>query len=115
MLITVCKSKIHRATITEANVNYEGSITIDSDLMKAADIVPYEKVQIADVTNGERLETYVIEGKPGSGTICLNGAAAKKGKVGDIIIIIAYGQIEREKAVFYAPRFVKVDKNNRIA
>jgi aspartate 1-decarboxylase len=115
MLITVCKSKIHRATITEANVNYEGSITIDSDLMKAADIVPYEKVQIANISNGERLETYVIVGNPGSGTICLNGAAAKKGKIGDLIIIIAYGQIEREKAESHSPRFVKVDKNNKIA
>ena len=71
MYIEVCKSKIHRATITEANLNYEGSITIDSDLMKAADIVPYEKVQVANISNGERLETYVIEGKAGSGVICL--------------------------------------------
>ncbi|MCX6826537.1 MAG: aspartate 1-decarboxylase [candidate division Zixibacteria bacterium] len=114
MLTTVCKSKIHRATITDANVNYEGSITIDVDLMKAADIVPFEKVQIANVTNGERLETYVIEGEAGSGSICLNGAAALKGKVGDIIIIIAYGLVEHDKAQFYTPKFVKVDKNNRI-
>ncbi len=114
MLITVCKSKIHRATITEANVNYEGSITIDADLMIAADIVPFEKVQIANVASGERLETYVIEGKAGSGVICLNGAAALKGKVGDIIIIIAYGLLEREKAPTHKPRFVKVDKNNRM-
>lgn len=112
MLITVCKSKIHRATITEANVNYEGSITIDTDLMKAADIVSYEKVQIANVTSGERLETYVIEGKAGSGVICLNGAAALKGKVGDIIIIIAYGLLEHKKAAKHKPRFVRVDKSN---
>ncbi len=114
MLIHICKSKIHRATITEANVNYEGSITIDSDLMRAADIVPFEKVQIANVTSGERLETYVIEGKAGSGVICLNGAAALKGKVGDIIIIIAYALLDREKAAYYQPTFVKVDKHNKI-
>lgn len=114
MLIHICKSKIHRATITEANVNYEGSITIDSDLMRTADIVPFEKVQIANVTSGERLETYVIEGKAGSGVICLNGAAALKGKVGDIIIIIAYALLDREKAAYYQPKFVKVDKHNKI-
>lgn len=114
MLIHICKSKIHRATITEANVNYEGSITIDSDLMRAADIVPFEKVQIANVTSGERLETYVIEGKAGSGVICLNGAAALKGNVGDIIIIIAYALLDRENAAYYQPKFVKVDKHNKI-
>jgi len=114
MLITVCKSKIHRATITEANVDYEGSITIDADLMKAADIVPYEKVQIANVTSGERLETYVIKGEAGSGIICLNGAAALKGNVGDIIIIIAYGLLDAKEAAKYKPRFVKVDKNNHM-
>ena len=90
MLISVYKSKIHRATVTEANLNYEGSLTIDSDLMKAAGIVPFEKVHVVNVTNGNRLETYAIEGKPGSGVICLNGAAAHKGKKGDTVIIIAY-------------------------
>jgi aspartate 1-decarboxylase len=114
MLITVCKSKIHRAVITEANINYAGSITIDADLMRAADIVPFEKVQVANVTNGERLETYVIEGKAGSGIICLNGAAALKGKVGDIIIIIAYGIIDRNEGAYYKPIFIKVDKQNKI-
>ncbi|MEW5924576.1 MAG: aspartate 1-decarboxylase [Candidatus Zixiibacteriota bacterium] len=113
MLISICKSKIHRATITEANLDYEGSITIDADLMAAADIVEYEKVQIANVSNGERLETYVIRGEPGSGTICLNGAAARKGNKGDIIIIISYGLIEKEKAASFKPKVVKVDNRNK--
>lgn len=113
MLISVCKSKIHRATITEANLDYEGSITIDAELMKAADVVEYEKVQIANVSNGERLETYVIKGKPGSGIICLNGAAARKGNKGDIIIIISYGLIEKEKAASFKPNVVKVDAHNK--
>ncbi|UCD94368.1 MAG: aspartate 1-decarboxylase, partial [Candidatus Zixiibacteriota bacterium] len=94
MLISINKSKIHRATVTDANLNYEGSITIDADLMKAADIVEYEKVQIANIANGERLETYVMTGEPGSGTICINGAAARKCRKGDLIIIISYGLIE---------------------
>nr|MBN2278258.1 aspartate 1-decarboxylase [candidate division Zixibacteria bacterium] len=114
MLISICKSKIHRATITEANLNYEGSITIDSDLMKAADIVPFEKVQVANITNGERLETYVIEGKAGSGIICLNGAAARKGNIGDLVIIISYGLIDKDKAGPHQPRIVKVDHKNKI-
>lgn len=100
--------------MTEANPDYEGSITIDVDLMKAADIIPYEKVQIANVTNGERLETYVIEGKAGSGVICLNGAAARKGNKGDIVIILSYGLIEKEKAASYKPNVVKVDSNNKV-
>lgn len=114
MHISVCKSKIHRATVTESNLVYEGSITIDADLMKAADIIAYEKVQIANVTNGERLDTYVIEGKAGSGIVCLNGAAARKGNKGDIIIIISYGLIEKEKAGGYKPRVVKVNADNKI-
>ena len=113
-MISVCKSKIHRATITESNLDYEGSITIDADLMHAADIVPFEKVQVANVTNGHRLETYVIEGEAGSGVICLNGAAAHRGKVGDIVIIISYGIIERIKAKPHKPKIVKVDANNKI-
>ena len=113
MLITVCKSKIHRATITDSNLDYVGSITIDADLMRLADVVPYEKVQIANITNGERLETYAIEGEPGSGTIALNGAAAHKGKKGDLIIIIAYGQIEKVEAARFKPSLVYVDKHNR--
>ena len=113
MLISICKSKIHRATITEANLDYEGSITIDADLMAAADLVEYEKVQVANVSNGERLETYVIRGEPGSGIICLNGAAARKGNKGDIIIIISYGLIEKEKAASFKPKVVKVDSRNK--
>jgi len=115
MLISVCKSKIHRATVTEANLDYEGSLTMDSDLMKAADIIPFEKVHVVNVTNGNRLETYAIEGKPGSGTICLNGAAAHKGKVGDVLIIICYALLEKDEAASFKPKVVKVDHNNRIA
>jgi aspartate 1-decarboxylase len=114
MLITVCKSKIHRAIITESNLNYEGSITIDADLMQAADIIPWERVQIANIMTGDRLETYVIEGEAGSGIICLNGAAAHKGKVGDIIIIISYGLVEKIKTKPHKPKIVKVDENNKI-
>ena len=114
MLISVCKSKIHRATVTEANLDYEGSITIDADLMKAADIIPFERLQIANVTTGDRLETYAIEGEAGSGVICLNGAAAHRGKVGDIVIIISYGLVEKIKTKPHKPKIVKVDKNNKI-
>ncbi len=113
MLISICKSKIHRATVTEANLDYEGSITIDETLMKAADVVEYEKVHVVNVTNGERLETYIIKGKADSGTICLNGAAAHKGKKGDIVIIISYGLVEKDKAKGLKPTIVKVDKKNK--
>jgi len=113
MLLTVCKSKIHRATITDANLNYVGSITIDSDLIKAADLIPYEKVQIANISNGERFETYVIEGEAGSGIIALNGAAARKGSIGDLIIIIAYGCMDKSEAANFKPAIVNVDSNNR--
>ncbi len=113
MLISICKSKIHRATITDCDLNYVGSITIDSELMKLADIVPYEKVQIADIDNGERFETYVIEGKPGSGIIQINGAAARKVSKNDLIIIIAYGLIDREEAENFEPKVVHVDKTNK--
>jgi len=114
MLINVYKSKIHRATITDANLDYEGSLTIDSDLMKAAGIVPFEKVHVVNVTNGNRLETYAIEGKPGKGEICLNGAAAHKGKAGDIVIIICYAMMDSEEYASFKPRVVKVDRNNKI-
>ncbi len=113
MLITVCKSKIHRATITDANLEYVGSITIDADLIRRADLIPFEKVQVANISNGERFETYVIEGKAGSGIIGLNGAAARKGSIGDLIIIIAYGHIEKEKAKGFKPAIVHVDNDNR--
>jgi len=113
MLITVCKSKIHRATITDANLDYVGSITIDTDLIKRADLIPFEKVQVANISNGERFETYVIEGEAGSGTIALNGAAARKGNIGDLVIIIAYGHLEKSEAAGHKPAVVHVDSNNR--
>ena len=114
MLLSICKSKIHRVRITEANMNYEGSLTIDSDLMNAAGILPYEKVHVVNVTNGNRLETYAIKGEAGSGVICLNGAAAHKGKVGDVIIVISYAMIDEKEAASFSPKIVKVDRNNHI-
>ncbi|MFH2049618.1 MAG: aspartate 1-decarboxylase [bacterium] len=113
MLITVCKSKIHRATVKFANLDYVGSITIDSNLMKAADLIPYEKVQVANISNGERFETYVIEGEAGSGSIGLNGAAAHKGSVGDLVIIIAYGLMDKKEAANFKPAIVHVDSDNK--
>ena len=112
---TLCKSKIHRATLTGADLNYVGSLTVDHDLMDAADLLPYEKIQVVNVNNGARLETYVIPGDRGTGTIQLNGAAARLGAVGDIVIIIAYGEFEsHEIASDFAPRVVFVDGRNRI-
>jgi aspartate 1-decarboxylase len=113
MLITMLKSKIHRATITDANLNYMGSITIDADLMRLADLVPYEKVDIANVNNGHRFSTYVIEGKPGSGVIALNGAAARLGETGDLIIILSYCQMDKASAASHKPLAVHVDAHNR--
>lgn len=113
MLITLCKSKIHRATITDADLNYVGSISIDKDLIEAANLVPYEKVQIANISNGERLETYVIEAPAGSGTIALNGAAARKGSKDDLIIIIAYGHFDASEAKGFEPKVVHVDSENK--
>lgn len=103
MLIEMMKSKIHRVTVTEANLNYVGSITIDSELLKAADILPGQRVWIVNNNNGERFDTYVIEGKPGSGVICLNGAAARKAQPGDIIIIISYALVTPEEAREISP------------
>ncbi|HKK78419.1 MAG TPA: aspartate 1-decarboxylase [Phaeodactylibacter sp.] len=114
MMIQRFKSKIHRATITQADLNYVGSITIDEDLMEAADLMDGEKVQIVNNNNGERLETYVIPGERGSGTICLNGAAARRAQVGDTVIIIAYAWMEREEAKGYEPKVVFPDENNRL-
>ncbi|MCX7920685.1 MAG: aspartate 1-decarboxylase [Clostridia bacterium] len=113
MYITLMKSKIHRARVTEANLDYVGSITIDEDLMDSADILKNEKVQIVNNNNGNRFETYVIPGERGSGMICLNGAAARLVHPGDIIIIISYGQFDRKEAVDFEPRIVFVDDNNR--
>ncbi len=114
MLITVCKSKIHRAKITEANLDYEGSITIDKELMDATDILPNEKVQVLNLNNGARFETYVFVGEKNSGTICLNGPAARLGQVGDLLIIISYCHLEFEEAKKYQPKVVYVDKENKI-
>jgi aspartate 1-decarboxylase len=108
------KSKIHRATITQAELHYEGSLTIDLDLMDAADLLPYEKVAIVNINNGERLETYVIPGERGSKTICMNGAAARKGVIGDRIIIISYASMSEEEATEYAPTIVLVNEFNEI-
>ena len=113
MLISVCKSKIHRATVTDASLDYVGSLTIDGDLMRRADLIPFEKVQVANINNGERFETYVIEGDAGTGVIGLNGAAARKGQIGDLIIIIAYGQMDQDEAAQFKPAVVHVDENNK--
>ena len=106
MNIEVVKSKIHRVTVTEADLNYIGSITIDEDLMEAANIIENEKVQIVNINNGERLETYVITGKRGSGEICMNGPAARRVAVGDIIIIIAYASMDFEEAKIFKPALI---------
>ncbi len=109
MLIEVVKSKIHKVTVTEANLQYVGSITIDEDLMEAANILENEKVQVVNINNGERLETYVIKGERGSGAICLNGPAARKAAVGDVIIIISYGSIDIEGAKSFKPKLIFPD------
>ncbi|MCX5710414.1 MAG: aspartate 1-decarboxylase [Candidatus Omnitrophica bacterium] len=114
MIRTMLKSKIHRATVTEANLNYEGSITIDSDLMKATDIIEFEKVEVLNLNNGHRLETYAIRGKAGSGVVCLNGPAARGACVGDQVIIIAYTSVEDKDAAALKPRVVKVNERNSI-
>jgi aspartate 1-decarboxylase len=108
------KSKIHRATVTDANIDYEGSITIDEELMEEADIVEYEQVHIYNISNGNRLETYVIKGERSSGVICINGAAAKLVNRGDMIIIANYAIMEEEEAIKRKPRIVHVDENNQI-
>ena len=112
MFRTMMKSKIHRATVTEANLKYVGSITIDEELMELADILPNEKVQVVNNNNGARLETYVIPGKRGERTICLNGAAARLVQVGDEVIIISYGIFTEEAARAYEPKVVFVDEKN---
>lgn len=111
MFIEVVKSKIHKVTVTEANLQYVGSITIDVALMEAANIIENEKVQIVNVNNGERLETYVIKGERGSGVVCLNGPAARKCAVGDIVIIISYASMDFEEAKKHTPTLVFPDTN----
>lgn len=113
--IEVLKSKIHRVRVTEANLNYVGSITIDEALMQAAGLIEGEKVQVLDIDNGERLETYVIKGAAGSGAICLNGAAARKVQVGDVVIIVSYALMEFEQAKTFKPRVIFPDtQTNRL-
>lgn len=114
MMIQRFKSKIHRATITQADLNYVGSITIDEDLMDAANLIEGEKVQVVNNNNGERLETYVIKGERGSGVVCLNGAAARRAQVGDVVIIIAYAWMPFEEAKKFEPSVVFPDEHNRM-
>ncbi len=113
MLRTILKSKIHRARVTESNLHYEGSITVDEKLMKAADILEYEKVEVLNVNNGHRIETYAIKGKAGSGIICMNGAAARAACVGDHVIIVCYAILETASSKI-KPKIIKVDERNRI-
>lgn len=110
----MCKSKIHRATVTGADLNYVGSITIDPELLEAADLLEYEKVQVVNINNGARLETYVIAGTPGEGEICLNGAAARLAQPGDKVIVISYAQYDAAELEDYRPTFIFVDEQNRI-
>lgn len=114
MLLQFFKSKIHRARVTEANLNYMGSITIDEELMAAANLYEGEKVQVVNNNNGERFETYIIKGEAGSGVVCLNGAAARKAEIGDVVIIISYAFMSPEEAKTYHPVSVHVDEHNRI-
>ncbi|RTL60938.1 MAG: aspartate 1-decarboxylase [Sphingobacteriales bacterium] len=114
MTIEVLKSKVHRAVITEANLNYVGSLTLDEDLMEAANMIENEKVQVVNVNNGTRLETYLIKGKRGSGVCCLNGPAARQGAMGDIVIIISYAAMDFEKAKTFKPSLVFPREGNKL-
>lgn len=114
MQIEILKSKVHRAVITEANLNYVGSLTLDEDLMDAANLIENEKITIVNSNNGERLETYLIKGKRGSGVVCLNGPAARKGTVGDIVIIISYATLDFEQAKSFRPSIVFPKEGNKL-
>lgn len=114
MLRRMCKSKIHRATVTQADLDYEGSIAIDTELLEAADVLPYEMVHIFDLNNGERFETYAIPGETGSGTICVNGAAARLVQPGDLLIILSYTMMDEREIRGHRPRIVFVDSENKI-
>ena len=114
MLRTILKSKIHKATVTEANLDYEGSITIDEALMKKADLLPAEKVEVFNMNNGSRFETYVIKGRKNSGVICLNGPAAHLGAVGDKVIIVSYLLVEEKKARSVKPKIIHVNERNQV-
>ena len=109
---TLLKSKLHRATITDSNLHYEGSLTIDENLLRQADILPYERISIYNVSNGERFDTYALAGPPGSGVICLNAAAARKGMKGDLIIIATYAQYSEEEVAKHQPRVILLDSSN---
>ena len=111
---TMLKSKIHRARVTDANLNYEGSITIDALLMEAADILPHELVHVLNLSNGARFETYAIEGERGSGAVCLNGAAARLVQAGDLVLILSYHGLEEEQARSRTPKIISVDSNNQM-
>jgi aspartate 1-decarboxylase len=114
MLRVMLRSKIHRATVTDANLGYEGSITIDEMLMQAAGLLPYEQVMVSNLNNGERFETYVIPGRSGSGEVCLNGPTARKGLMGDKIVIFCYEHYQEEELKDFKPTIVQVDEKNRI-
>ena len=114
MLRMFCKSKIHGARITFADLHYEGSITIDEELMLAAGLLPYERVQVVNINNGQRFETYVIKGKAGSGDIQLNGPAARLGEIGDTVHILAYALIDEGESTFFEPKIIHVDEKNRV-
>lgn len=114
MLRTIFKSKIHRATVTDANLHYMGSITIDAELLKAADILEYEQVAVVNINNGARFETYTIAGPAGSGVVCLNGAAARLAQPGDLVIIITYAQLDSAELAIHRPTVVLVDAQNQI-
>jgi aspartate 1-decarboxylase len=114
MLLTMLKGKIHRATVTDANLDYEGSVTIDSGLLEASGMLPYESVEIYNVTNGSRLRTYILPAEKGSGTVCVNGAAAHHARKGDIVILAAYAMMEADEAAKFHPLVVLVDARNRI-
>ena len=114
MRVTMLKGKLHRATVTEADLNYVGSITVDRDLLEASGIYEYEKVHIVDINNGNRFETYTIAGEPGSGIICLNGAAARCVQKGDKIIIMAYAELEDEEVAYHKPKVVFLEDDNKI-
>ncbi len=114
MQIEILKSKVHRAVITEANLQYVGSLTLDEDLMDAANMIEHEKIQVVNVNNGERIETYLIKGKRGSGVVCLNGPAARKGQPGDVVIVISYATMDFEKAKSFTPTVVFPKEGNKL-
>lgn len=114
MFVEMCRAKIHRLTVTDRNVDYEGSITLDKLLLEESGMLPYEKVHVVNVTNGERFETYVMEGDRGKGDVCLNGAAAHLSEIGDIVIVIAYAQMDEDMAKSFKPKILYVDSKNKI-